>query len=245
MPYSLKPRTISSTRPCGLSRSQRISLGGMDFIPDLSGALYAPEFKTLLVADLHLEKGTSLARRGIHLPPYDTRQSLVQLQAVIAEARPQRLILLGDSFHDMTARERIDAGDIAVLRAVTSAIETIWISGNHDPAPPADLGGSIANEVALGGITLRHQPGPLADGMLEIAGHLHPAAAVESRGRRIRCKCFIADQRRIIMPAFGSYTGSLGVRSEAFQVLFGDYQVWMLGGRAIHRFPASKVRRAS
>ena len=73
MPFSPKPRTTSSTRPCGLSRSQRISLGGMDFIPDLSGALYAPEFKALLVADLHLEKGTSLARRGVHLPPYDTR----------------------------------------------------------------------------------------------------------------------------------------------------------------------------
>lgn len=242
MPYSPKPRTISSTRPCGLSRSQRISLGGLDFIPDLSGALYVPDFETLLVADLHLEKGTSLARRGIHLPPYDTRQSLAQLQAVMAEARPQRLILLGDSFHDLTARERIDADDITILRAVTSTVETIWISGNHDPVPPGDLGGRIAHEVALGGITLRHQPGPLGSGMLEIAGHLHPAAAVESRGHRIRCKCFIADERRIIMPAFGSYTGSLGVRSEAFQGLFGDYHVWMLGGRAIHRFPASKVR---
>lgn len=242
MPYSLKPRTISSTRPCGLSRSHRISLGGLDFIPDLSGALYVPDFETLLVADLHLEKGTSLARRGIHLPPYDTRQSLAQLQAVMAEARPQRLILLGDSFHDLTARERIDADDITILRAVTSTVETIWISGNHDPVPPGDLGGRIAHEVALGGITLRHQPGPLGSGMLEIAGHLHPAAAVESRGHRIRCKCFIADERRIIMPAFGSYTGSLGVRSEAFQGLFGDYHVWMLGGRAIHRFPASKVR---
>ncbi len=59
-----------------MSRTQRISLGGLDFIPDLSGALYAPDFATLLVADLHLEKGTSLARRGVHLPPYDTRESL-------------------------------------------------------------------------------------------------------------------------------------------------------------------------
>jgi metallophosphoesterase superfamily enzyme len=87
-----------------LSRSHRITLSGLDFIPDLSGALFVPEFAALLVADLHLEKGTSLARRGVHLPPYDTRESLTQLKAVVDETQPRRLIFLGDSFHDGTAR---------------------------------------------------------------------------------------------------------------------------------------------
>ncbi len=225
-----------------MSRSQRITLAGMDFIPDLSGALYVPDFQALLVADLHLEKGTSLARRGVHLPPYDTRQSLLQLMAAIAAAKPRRLIFLGDTFHDGEARERIGLGDLATLRGLTAQIETIWITGNHDPAPPADIGGSIAAQVALGPVTLRHTPRALAEGEMEIAGHLHPAAAVESRGHRIRCRCFIADDRRIVMPAFGSYTGALSVRSEAFDGLFGDYQVWMIGASAIHRFPASKLR---
>ncbi|WP_421693981.1 ligase-associated DNA damage response endonuclease PdeM [Aestuariivirga sp.] len=225
-----------------MSRSQRISLGGMDFIPDLSGALFAPEMKALLVADLHLEKGTSLARRGVHLPPYDTRESLLQLRAAMIEARPERLIFLGDSFHDGGARERIDQSDLALLRAITSSADTIWITGNHDPAPPKDIGGIIIEEMALGPITLRHQPSSLGDGMFEIAGHLHPAAAVEARGQRIRCRCFIADERRMIMPAFGSYTGALSVRSDAFAGLFGDFHVWMLGGKAVHRFPASHVR---
>ena len=242
MPFSPKPRTPSSTRPCGLSRSQRISLGGMDFIPDLSGALYAVDFGALLVADLHLEKGTSLARRGVHLPPYDTRQSLRQLQAVLREVKPRRLIFLGDSFHDGEARERIDAADLVELRAVTAAVETIWITGNHDPSPPQDVGGGIMSEVALGPVTLRHEPARLSTDELEIAGHLHPAAAVHSRGHRIRCRCFIADRRRIVMPAFGSYTGALGIGSEAFDGLFGDFHVWMIGGSAIHRFPGSKVR---
>lgn len=242
MPFSPKPRTTSSTRPCGLSRAHRIPLGGLDLVPDLSGALYVPDYDTLLVADLHLEKGTSLARRGIHLPPYDTRESLRQLSAVLAETRPARLIFLGDSFHDMEARERIDAADLALLRAITSAITTIWITGNHDPAPPSDIGGSITGEVALGPVTLRHEPRALRDGEIEIAGHLHPAASVEQRGRRIRCRCFIADERRLIMPAFGSYTGALGISSEAFAGLFGDFEVWMLGGRAVHRLPGKRVR---
>ena len=242
MPFSLKPPTISSTRPCGLSRSQRISLAGMEFIPDLSGALYVPDFQALLVADLHLEKGTSLARRGVHLPPYDTRQSLHQLSQAIQATKPRRLIFLGDSFHDGGARERIDADDLAALRAITSNIETLWITGNHDPHPPTDIGGRIANEIALGPVLLRHEPKALSPDAFEIAGHLHPAAAVESRGRHIRCRCFIADDRRLILPAFGSYTGALSVRSEAFDGLFGEYQIWMIGTRNIHRFPASRVR---
>ena len=242
MPFSPKPRTPSSTRPCGLSRSHRITLSGLDFIPDLSGALFVPEFAALLVADLHLEKGTSLARRGVHLPPYDTRESLLQLKAAVEATRARRLIFLGDSFHDGDARERIDLSDLALLRAITSGVETVWITGNHDPEPPKDVGGIIIEEMALGPVTLRHQPKLLRDGEAEISGHLHPAAAIHSRGHRIRCRCFIADHRRLIMPAFGSYTGALSVRSEAFEGLFGDFHVWMIGDKAVHRFPASQVR---
>ena len=243
MPFSPKPRNTSSARPCGLSRSQTIGLAGLDLIPDLSGALHVPEFGALLVADLHLEKGTSLARRGVHLPPYDTRQSLGQLAAVVAALKPRRLIFLGDSFHDGEARARIDDTDLVTLRALSGGQETVWIAGNHDPAPPGDIGGSIAGEVALGPITLRHAPRALADGEYEIAGHLHPAAALSQRGRRIRCKCFVADGRRIVMPAFGSYTGALSVSEAAFAPFFapGKFHVWMLGTRAVHRFPAARV----
>jgi DNA ligase-associated metallophosphoesterase len=214
----------------------------MEFIPDLSGALYAPEFQALLVADLHLEKGSSLARRGVHLPPYDTRASLLQLQMVLKEVKPERLIFLGDSFHDGEARDRIDHDDLATLRAMTSVVDTSWITGNHDPQPPRDIGGHIVEEVVLGPVTLRHQPRLLAEAECEIAGHLHPAAAVHARGHRIRCRCFIADHRRIVMPAFGSYTGALSVKSNAFEGLFGEYNVWMIGTKAIHRFPHTSVR---
>jgi DNA ligase-associated metallophosphoesterase len=243
MPFSPKPRTTSSTRPCGLSRTQRIPLAGLDFVPDLSGALFVPELSALLVADLHLEKGTSLARRGVHLPPYDTRQSLLQLRQVLDQARPRKLIFLGDSFHDGGARERIGTDDLVMLRTITESVDTLWITGNHDPAPPQDIGGRIVAEISLGDITLRHEPrAALRDGEAEIAGHLHPAAAVHARGHRIRCRCFVADGRRIIMPAFGSYTGALGVTSPAFSGLFEEFSVWMIGGKAIHRFPGSKVR---
>lgn len=227
-----------------MSRTARISLGGLDLIPDLSGALYVPDFRTLLVADLHLEKGSSLARRGVHLPPYDTLETLLQLEFALAAAKPERLVLLGDSFHDSQARERIDRRDAERLRKITDTVPTIWISGNHDPSPPIDLGGQIASHAALGPIILRHQPQVLTGSAYEIAGHLHPAARLSQRGHQIRCKCFIGDTRRVIMPAFGSYTGALDISADPFAQIFNtkSYHVWMLGRRAVHRFPASRVR---
>ncbi len=221
----------------------RIALNGLEMIPDLSGALHVPELRTLIVSDLHLEKASSMAMRGVMLPPYDTRASLALLDAVLAQTQPERLILLGDSFHDNSAGERIDRDDRARLRRMTETHETIWITGNHDSSPPSDLGGNIAETVALGGITLRHEPKALSDGEFEISGHLHPGAAVSQRGKRIRRKCFVGDTRRLIMPAFGSFTGALSVSAEPFRMLFepGSYHVWILGSQDIYKFPARRV----
>lgn len=230
-------------RRCGLSKEHRITLSDMDFIPDLSGALFVPDLQTLLIADLHLEKASNMARRGVHLPPYDTRASLTQLQTVIKSTQPQHLIFLGDSFHDNEARERIDEADLATLRAMTERVQTVWITGNHDSLPPTDIGGRIVEEVVLGSITLRHEPKDLEDGEFEIAGHLHPGGGVSKRGRYIRCKCFIGNASRLIMPAFGSFTGGLSVSAPPFARAFAkkDYHVWMLGDRSIFKFAANRV----
>jgi hypothetical protein len=227
-----------------LSKEHRISLSGLDLVPDLSGALYVPDFKTLLIADLHLEKASNMAKRGVHLPPYDTRASLTQLEAVISHSRPEQLIFLGDSFHDDEARERIAELDLTSLRALSMGVATIWITGNHDPHPPTDIGGRIVDEVVLGGVTLRHEPKLLKPEEFEIAGHLHPGAAVSQRGRHIHCKCFIADGSRLVMPAFGSFTGALSISAAPFKKLFAakDFHVWMLGDRAIYKFPARRVK---
>jgi DNA ligase-associated metallophosphoesterase len=230
-------------RQCGLSRKHVIRLAGLDFVPDLSGALLAPDFKALIVADLHLEQGSSLARRGLHVPPYDTRTSLSQLEEVLRLAQPARLILLGDSFHDGDSAAQIEPADRRRIKAITGEFETIWISGNHDPEPPEDLGGRGAQEVLLGPVTLRHEPKPLPPGAFEIAGHLHPGASVSQRGHSIRCKCFASDRQRLIMPAFGSYTGALSLSSRAFAGLFNEDEclVWMLGRQGLHRFPRGRV----
>lgn len=244
MPFSPKPPTPLTTRPHGLSKEHTITLGGLTFIPDLSGALFLRDDATLLVSDLHLEHGTSMARRGVHVPPFDTFATLSQLEQVLNATQARRLILLGDSFHDDVAHAEVDDDVRQRLTAITARVDTLWISGNHDPVAPRELGGASADAVMIGGITLRHIPDRLSPGECEISGHLHPGARVVQRGRSVHGKCFAADGRRLIMPAFGAYTGGLPVSSRAFNGLFEEdaAHVWMIGRSALHRFAMKRVR---
>ncbi len=152
-------------------RASKVTIADVTFVADLSGALFWQEQRLLVVSDLHLEKGSSFARRGVLLPPYDTVATLSRLAAVIARHDPRMVIALGDSFHDRDAHERLSARDREALAAMQARRDWIWISGNHDPALPSDLGGVVASEVAIGPIVFRHEP---TGAVGEIAGHLHP-----------------------------------------------------------------------
>lgn len=211
---------------------------GLDLVPDLSGALFVPELRTLLVADLHFEKASGHATRGMFLPPHDTRATLLKLEKVLAAHKPLRLVALGDSFHDNHAGERIDESDFARMRQLSEACDVTWITGNHDARLPQGLGGAIAESVAMGPVTLRHVPSA-HDDKPEIAGHLHPVAIVTRKGRRIRARAFLASQTRLVLPAFGSLTGGLNALDAAFADIFPDgFTAHMIGKRGVHTFPA-------
>lgn len=221
--------------------AESAGLGGLELVCDLSGALWLPEERTLVVADLHLEKGSSLARRGALLPPYDSAATLAVLAAAIARRRPRRVVALGDSFHEPEAERRLAPADAAALATLQMGREWIWIAGNHDPAPPRDLGGEAAAEVAIGAATLRHEPDPRAGGA-EIAGHLHPAAKVMTRAGALRRRCFALSATRCVLPALGAYAGGLNLRDRAFAPLFpagvsarvlGADRVYAIDGRLL------------
>lgn len=204
--------------------------------PDVSGALYWPREETLIVADLHLEKGSAFAARGQFLPPYDTAATLRRLDEACARLSPKRVIALGDSFHDRAAEERLSAPDHATLARRIAAQEWVWVLGNHDPQPPKSLGGLVAEEIAIGALTFRHEPIE-APASGEIAGHLHPVASIRARGRRLRRRCFATDGARLVMPAFGAYAGGLDVLDAAFAPVFrGGFDVWMMGQAGVYRF---------
>lgn len=216
-----------------------VSVAGVTFAADISGALFWEEHSLLVVSDLHLEKGSSFARRGVLLPPFDTTATLARLSAVIARHDPRTVISLGDSFHDREAHERLSPDNRETLNGLQACRDWIWISGNHDPALPRDFGGVVADEVAIGPIAFRHEPTGAAG---EIAGHLHPKARVSTRGRSVERRCFASDGARAIMPAFGSYTGGLSIRDMAFAAIFQTmaFTAHVLGDRRVHVIAASR-----
>jgi DNA ligase-associated metallophosphoesterase len=224
-----------------------IRLAGAVLQADLYGALLWPEESTLIVADLHLEKGSSFAgrKRPQFLPPYDTRTTIERLERSILSYAPRRVICLGDSVHDPRAEERMDRADAARIAALTAGCDWIWIAGNHDPEPPANWGGRVMGEVAIGHLILRHRASdtPPDAGMGEISGHFHPTAAVSTRAMRVRARCFAGDGRRLVLPAFGAYAGGLNVLDPAIAGLFGrDFDVVMLGRDRMFTFSSAHLR---
>ncbi len=198
---------------------QEIVIAGVSLTADASGVLFLDSERLLIVADLHLEKGSSYARRRVLLPPFDTAATLGHLARAIARYNPARVIALGDSFHDRAAAERMGDQDRASLRALQAGRDWIWIAGNHDPLPPAALGGTAQDEIRIGALTFRHEPRAGAC-YGEIAGHLHPVARVVTASGSLRRRCFASDGERCIMPAFGAYAGGLNLRDVAFAPLF-------------------------
>jgi hypothetical protein len=216
-----------------------LNVAGVDLLADLSGALFWEEQGLLVVSDLHLEKGSSFAARGVLLPPYDTVATLGRLAAVIARHDPRMVIALGDSFHDRDAHQRLSGADRDALAAMQARRDWIWITGNHDPELPSDLGGVVAQEVAIGPLAFRHEPTGAAG---EISGHLHPKARVSTRGRSMERRCFACDGERAVMPAFGAYTGGLNILDAAFARIFQTpgLVAYVLGDSRLHAIAASR-----
>src|SRR5476649_3105732 len=101
-----------------MARASRLVIGEVSLLADLSGALFWKEQRLLVVSDLHLEKGSSFAARGVLLPPYDTVATLGRLAAVIARHDPRMVIALGDSFHDRAAHDRLSTQDRDAIAAL-------------------------------------------------------------------------------------------------------------------------------
>ncbi|MFC3638956.1 ligase-associated DNA damage response endonuclease PdeM [Camelimonas fluminis] len=228
--------------PAGDVGAAFVRLGATLFLADPSGVLFEPQARLLVVADLHLEKGSAFAARGVLLPPWDTRATLRRLAAVIDRLQPRTVIALGDSFHDVGGPSRLDPQDRALLAGLRQGRDWLWVTGNHDPDIPPELGGASADVFRHGGVTFRHAPEVAlaeADGV-ELCGHLHPVARLRVRGRSLRRRCFALGGRRCILPAFGAYAGGLNVRDVAFAPLFPNgLAVRILGEQRVFAAHAS------
>jgi uncharacterized protein len=213
-------KRVSDAAPA-TAEPYRIALNGAALEAEPSGALWWPEAATLVVADLHLEKGSSFGARGVMLPPYDTEATLERLAAAMRPGM-RRVVCLGDSFHDGAGPARLAGADRARLAALMQRCEWIWIAGNHDPDLPPEIGGErVTDALRLGPLLLRHIAAA-APAPGEVSGHYHPKASIVLRGRRVAGPCFLHDSRRLILPAFGAYAGGLDTEAPALRALFPD-----------------------
>lgn len=203
-----------------------------------SGALWWPDQGLLVVGDLHFGRAERLARQGAGLlPPYDTGDTLVRLAAEVTALAPAHVLCLGDSFDDLAAAGALPRDLAASLETLAAGRRWTWVAGNHDPGP-VDLPGSHLAEITLGGIAFRHiaaGAGP------EVSAHYHPKATVAQRGIRITRRCFLADDARVILPAFGSYVGGLDARDPAFDRLLGRHAQAVMLGPILTQLPRHRL----
>lgn len=181
---------------------------GHELVALPQAALYWPARKALLVADLHFEKASWYARFGQMLPPYDSEATLADLEVLVAETGARELWCLGDSFHDSAGSERLSPAARIKLEALTSRLNWTWITGNHDMALDDSQGGTIVEEAEVDGLILRHKA-DLDDRRPELSGHFHPKLRIRIRGKGVSRRCFVATERKLVLPAFGALTGGL------------------------------------
>ena len=200
-----------------------------------TGALHWPEKGLLAVGDLHLGRSERTAREGHSLlPPYETLHTLDRLQAEIDSARPETLVLVGDSFDDMAAARDLADDILARIHRIAAGRRLVWIAGNHDPGQ-IDLPGDNLGSFRADPLVFRHIA--TTEGQGEVSGHYHPKARLTLRGQRISRPCFVVDRDRVILPAFGTYTGGLDVRNAAFSGLIRPDAMLLLTGRRITALP--------
>lgn len=199
--------------------SLAFSFAGADLHALGSGALWWQERSLLCVSDMHLGKSERMMRRGgMTLPPYETRDALMRLGEDLARTGARRVICLGDSFDDRAAAEALSEDDRLWIARLQAGREWTWIEGNHDPGP-VEIGGAHLAELHIGPLTFRHMAQSGANG--EVSGHYHPKAQLSLRGRSLSRPAFLCDSARLILPAYGTYTGGLRSKDAALQALMG------------------------
>ncbi len=218
-----------------MGNGHAFTFAGERLVARPSGALWWPSAHLLVVSDLHLGKSERMARRGGHLlPPYETIDTLRRLEDDVAACDPAAVISLGDSFDDMGAADALDPDARGWLARLMAGRDWTWITGNHDPAPNG-MGGHAAEGVTCGALTFRHIA--TRDGRHEVSGHYHPKASLSVRGRAVSRPCFLRDEARLILPAYGTYTGGLRSRDVTLAALMGAGARAILAGLPMVEIP--------
>lgn len=220
--------------------SLMIKINGQDVMCNADGTALFNNARMLVVSDLHLEKGRALSATS-PVPQYDTDATLIALEEAILRDKPDEVLFLGDSFHRADLAKSLAQHHQDKLQELAHGRNFIWVLGNHDPNLPDFLPGEVAMDYVNSNITFRHIAQPAIIGG-EVSGHYHPKVRIKTKVRAISGKCFIHDGQRLIMPAFGAYTGGLSVFDQAIADLFPQKsEILFCHACQLFRYPYSQV----
>ena len=216
------------------------TLSGAALLALPSGALWWPEHELLCVSDLHLGKAERISRKGgANLPPYEIQDTLSRLERDLEQTSARTVICLGDSFDDLSAERAFPEDAQLWIARLQAGRRWIWIEGNHDPGP-IHLGGQHMAEFACAPLLFRHIANPASSG--EVSGHYHPKAQVSLRGRARSFACFLLDQTRLILPAYGTYTGGLRCDHPTLDRLINKPGLAILTGKSAQPIPMPRAK---
>lgn len=226
----------------GSATGSEIALAGATIELRPSGALFWPDRSLICIGDLHLGRAERIAREGGDLlPPFETIDTLDRLEAEVVALAPRLVVCLGDSFDDLATARNLSEQVLVRIGRLSAGRRWVWVAGNHDPGP-VELPGSHLAELRLGLLNFRHIALPrLAPGAGEVSAHYHPKARLTRRGTRIARRCFLADDSRVILPAFGTYTGGLDARDQIFSALLAPQAMAFLLGTGVTPIARDKL----
>jgi len=217
----------------------KFSISENELVAMPSGALWWPAQSILCVSDLHFGKSNRLARMGQSwIPPYENQDTLLRLETDLDSTSAKKIICLGDSFDDNEASQSLPSDELLWITKMQAGREWIWISGNHDPSPKS-LGGSFLHYLEIGKLYFQHIAS--AEDRFEISGHYHPKIRVIIKGQSFTRRCFLVDKNRVILPAYGTYTGGLYCNRDPLRSIMQQNAIALMTGKEIYPIPISKA----
>ena len=195
----------------------KIIFANKEFILQKDGSVYWPDKKSLILGDLHLEKSSYFAKLGNFLPPYDSFETLNKLEKSLNKLNVNKIILLGDIFHDKEGIKRLNKKLLKYLDYICKKFDVIWLVGNHDGIDrPKDA--KFCKKYKIDNINFNHKSSK--NTMNELSGHYHPKATLKLFKTKISKPCFLIGKSKIILPAYGSFTGGIDSQDEIFKKIF-------------------------
>ena len=217
-----------------------INFNNHEFKINNDGILFWLEKKIAIVSDLHLEKGSSFASSGQFVPPFDSEETLNKLINFLKIHEVKIIILLGDTFHDRGALNRMSSKVKSIFDSLVENYEIIFVLGNHENKMKSAFI-KFYERYIVDDIHFLHEA--VLEKKYQISGHFHPVASLKINSKQITEKCLIHSENHIIMPAFGEFTGGLNINNPVFKPFLNrNYYIYFLTKKSVYKFASHNIK---